>query len=746
MKASPVIPISSDKDDCKRDLIRALHVEPLLRKKNGQFYSRGYIFKKLKSVRETAEYAQLNFHDIPEVTNLRFYAEKFQRNICIWSMPAHGKIPELLHSVFVEQNFIEIHLAAPYFNEPNNFSLENLHLITNVDDFKKKISNKQEGNIFQCLFWSEFSMCESWEELANLYGSFEIDLAAEPDFIKVFGVGFEIYITTYSGGQRNHRKKTEIIHKTRCSDEQNFISLEYVGADWPETKSSIEEYDHFILRPKFFHKRYTCPNSHCSHYFYKKSKFERHLRFCKNEPIVEFKQRVMTDKSIRDWCIKKGFIPPGYHQKDFCAFDIESISDKPNDEINLRNKTKLINIQRAITVSISKSFGNLETKVIVRKSMSEEHYDEFIKDFMTSLLVLQEEYAREIPKTITDGISFIDNEIRAFKEKERNYSFQTMKLFSQAKHYLRNLCSLRCYGYNSSKYDLPCLFPGLLNYSNKYKYKLSLVKRGNAIISMKIQSIVFVDACNFTSGCSLDDFTRMWGAQTNKSIFPYEKFESIKSLKEQKHWPEMSDFHSSLRTPKFTISLNDLEKLHQKISNIFGTTEAEFIKQIDPTTGCSSKQDLALCKFPVDVEVYVEMWILFEKSITSGEMQSMLDFLKFYNSLDTISLVQAFQNYVSSFLENFDVCPNDFITLPGLSERIMWNKCNIDKYLPYTFGPQFGHLNKLIRDNLKGGLSCVFARHITVGQSVNNFAKQVNYAPNGERYDRIVAMDANSEC
>ena len=453
----------------------------------------------------------------------------------------------------------------------------------------------------------------------------------------------------------------------------------------------------------------------------------------------------MTDSGIRDWCINRGFIPQGYHQKDFCAFDIESISDQSGIEVNSRNQTKLLNIQRAITVSITKSFGNCETQIIVRKSMSEEHYNEFIKDFMTTLLVLHEEYVRHIPKSISDSIHFIETEMKAFKEKERNYSFQTMKLFSQAKNYLQNIYSLRCYGYNSSKYDLPCLFPGLLNYSDKYKNKLSVLKRGNAIISMKIQYIVFVDACNFTSGCSLDDFTRMWGAQTTKSIFPYEKFNSIKSLYDQNKWPMMSDFYSSLKSSKFSISADELIKLQNSMLNFFGTTEEDFIKQLDPISTCETLQDLANCKYPVDVNLYVDMWILFEKNMLSGEMQSMMDFLKFYNSLDTISLVQAFRNYISSFLKNFDVCPNDFITLPGLSERIMWNKCNIDKYLPYTFGSQFAHINKLIRDNLKGGLSCVFARHITVGQSENNFANQVNYAPNGERYERIVAMDANSK-
>ena len=139
------------------------------------------------------------------------------------------------------------------------------------------------------------------------------------------------------------------------------------------------------------------------------------------------------------------------------------------------------------------------------------------------------------------------------------------------------------------------------------------------------------------------------------------------------------------------------------------------------------------------------MWLFYEIKFRCGEMTSMLDYLIYYNSLDTISLVQAFEKYIDSFLNNFNCNPNDFITLPGLAEHVMWSKFNADKYSAYTVGEKFGHINRLIRNNLMGGLSCVFARHIEVGPSAISFNRNVTTAKNGHPFDRIVAMDANSE-
>ena len=458
-----------------------------------------------------------------------------------------------------------------------------------------------------------------------------------------------------------------------------------------------------------------------------------------------YKQRKLNEATVRDYCVSEGIIPKHYHQRDFCTFDIESIGQDLPSDVSVERTSQIVNLQRVVSVSVSKSFGDRSTKVLTRKSMSENDYHEFIRLFMTHLLELSLELYNEIPQFIRQKIDSLKQALQEFKNKERNYSNKQIKEMKKALNYLNNMTRLKCFGYNSGKYDLPCLFPGLLAYSDKHNVKFSIIKRGNSILSLTMQDIIFVDVCNFTSGCSLDAFNRMWGAETTKAIFPYEKFDSIKSLECCKIWPPMRDFKSSLGKKKFRHTLTEIKSFLQIIRTQMSLTEDQLLKQLDPNGDLTTIGELENCDFPVKLDSYISIWLFYNENCRKGTMESMMDYLRYYNSLDTISLVQSFEKYVDSFIENFDCNPIDFCTLPGLAEQVMWSKFNSSKFAAYTVGESFGHINKLIRENLMGGLSCVFARHIEVGPSAENFDGVVTTAKNGEKFSQIVAVDANSK-
>ena len=740
MPVSPVIRISVDKDNTKNDLLRILYLDERLRKRNGKYYKRTQCYKKMNEIRLCPNFQDLENRLSPTPDDLNDLAFQNGKNITLWSLSNIGQIPVLLFESTKHDNFTEINIAAPFFNEPNNFSLEELHLIIDIDEYKRKIRKFKQGNIFECLVWSGYTGSEYPDELSSIYGSLDVDLSDETKFINEFGVGFEIYMIIH---RLNKKSEKIIIHTSRQDRQSKFLSLEFVGTVWDQEKSIVQITDQFILRPTEYFETFNCKTKNCSHVAPTKWHLNRHEKSCISETITEYKQKKLNDETVRDFCIKQGFIPNNYHQRHFCAFDIESVGVPI--ESNPSNRTSIINVQRVISVSVSKSFGNRSTKVIVRKSMNEADYNDFIKLFINHLIDISEDFRQTIPSEILNSIKYIENEILCFKQKERNYSFHQIKQLSSAKHYLNNLCRLRCYGYNSGRYDLPCLFPGLLTFADNNKNKFSVLKRGNSILSLTLDNIVFVDSCNFTSGCSLDAFTRMWGASVTKAIFPYEKFTSIESLENTKEWPKMQDFHSKLHPHKHKYTANQLELEINKIQNVLNYNFQLIVEQIDPVGSCVSISDLANCEFPVKIEIYTDLWIFFEIKLRNGEMESMKDYLEYYNSLDTISLVEAFENYIESFLQNFDVNPNDYITLPGLAERVMWSKFDSSKYSPYTLGKDFGHVNKLIRENLKGGLSCVFTRHVEVGCSTNNFKEIVNNATNGQQFERIIAMDANSK-
>ena len=740
---SPVVRISPNINNTEHDLLRVIYLDEKLRKSNGKYYKRTQCYKKLSALRNTDEYKNLEKEQPPRLENIDHLAEINSKQIFLWNMPNHGQIPELLHQSPAGENYVEINIVAPFFNEPNDYLLLELHLILDIDEFTKKLRKHKEGNIFQCLARSGLVEEASWEEFIVRFGSEEVDFTDEHNFIKKFGVGFEVFCSFH---QRKAKTVYKILHRSRHEGTtKKYMSLEFVGKKWEEGKSLISKSDQFILRPNNYFNSYPCPNSNCTHYAISAFHLKRHLNACTNETRFEYKQCKLSDATIREYCITKGFIPPRYHQRNFCTFDIESVGQNLDPDANSNSSTNIMKVQRVVSVSISKSFGNMNTKVITRKSMNETDYTEFIRQFMTYLDELSEEYINTLPSVIkTSLVNIIDN-LSAFKNKERNYSFHQVKELSNAKYYLENICRLKVYGYNSSKYDLPCLFPGLLNYSEKYNSKISVIKRGNAFLSLRIKNLVFADICNFTSGCSLDSFTRMWGAETTKSIFPYEKFKSVESLENETSWPPISDFKSSLHTHSFKYSAEDFTHFINKLRSKSSHNDARILQQLDPSGHSSSIADLVNSVFPIKLDVYIEMWLYYEEQYRLGKMKSMLDYLRYYNSLDTISLVQAFQNYITSFLDNFDCNPNDFLTLPGLAERVMWSKFTSDKYAAYTVGNSFGHVNKLIRKHLMGGLSCVFHRHIEVGPSADEFDRKVTTAKNGQKFDRIVAMDANSK-
>ena len=740
MTGSPVIRISIDIDNSKNDLLRIFYLDERLKKKNGNYYKRTQCYKKLNNIRLCPDYIALDNQISPTAEDLNDLAFRNNKNITLWSLSNIGQTPILLFESPKYENFADLNIAAPFFNEPNNFSLEELHLIVDINEYKRKVRKFKEGNIFQCLVWSGYTGSDYWEQLASIYGSDDVDLSDEIKFIKEFGVGFEIHLTKH---RQNEKTEKMIIHSTRQDKQNKCLTLEFVGEVWDQEKSVVKITDQFILRPTGYFTSFPCPTINCPYVARTEWYLKRHQKSCTAMTITEYKQKNLTSNTVRDFCIKHGFIPLNYHQINFCTFDIECVGVPI--ETDSTNRTSILNVQRVISVSVSKSFGDRSTKVIVRKSMTEDDYHEFIKQFMNHLFEIREEFCRTIPTKIFESIKYIENEIQCFKQKERNYSFHQIKSLSSAKNYLLKLCHLRCYGYNSGRYDLPCLFPGLLTFADKNKRKISVLKRGNSFLSLTIDNVIFVDACNFTSGCSLDSFTRMWGASVTKAIFPYEKFSSIEALESTKDWPLMKDFHSKLNQQKHKYTIAQILEQTIKIEQAFSMDLPEIIQKIDPIGTCITVSDLANCEFPVKIEIYVDLWLFFEMKLRCGEMVSMKNYLEYYNSLDTISLVEAFENYIKSFILNFDVNPNDFITLPGLAERVMWSKFDSSKFAPYTFGKDFGHVNKLIRENLKGGLSCVFARHVEVGCSTNQYSRNVHNATNGESFERIIAMDANSK-
>ena len=590
MKISPIVRISINKDNSQHDLLRVIYLDERLRKKNGNYYKRSECYKRLNSIRLEPEYKSIDYQDPPKLEDITKLAQANKKHITFWNLPNHGQIPQKLYETPNLDEYSSINIVAPFFNEPNNFLLLELHLITDIDQFKRKLRKHNEGNIFECLSWSKLIGEQSPEHYSAIYGSNDVSLCDENIFIRKLGLGFEIFMSIH---RRHSKTQYKIIHRSRLDGEAKYLSLEYVGKEWPTEKDIIKNDDKFILRPKNYFNSHPCPSFDCNFYAQSKCHLQRHLKSCTPETRTEYKQRKLNETTVRDYCISKGLIPPEYHQRHFSAFDIECIGQDISENDVSDRSTNILNVQRVVSVSVTKSFGNRTTKVITRKSMEEIDYHEFIRQFITYLLEIADEFLATIPISIRQNIDKLKQNLLAFKNKERNYSFNQIKEMTRAKNYMENMCRLRCYGYNSGKYDLPCLFPGLLSYSKKYNTKVSVLKRGNTFLSLTIQGIVFVDVCNFTSGCSLDAFTKMWGANSSKAIFPYDKFKSIDSLKSTTCWPKLNDFHSLLNRKKYRYNLTEIKDQIDRIRTNISIEESLILSKIDPTGEANNVTELS---------------------------------------------------------------------------------------------------------------------------------------------------------
>ena len=728
-------------EDVKRDLLKLLYV---WKRVNSLGKCRSTVMRNYKKIKAQRQYHELNKEDIPRFETLNAIADKYRVQLYFWDQPRFGKIPENTHVVSPDINYPIVNVLAPYFNEPNEFNLCELHLILDIDIFKRKIAHETQGNFWQCCELSNFVGCEDWGQIAHYWKSENVDLTREAIFIGFFNFGFQIFMT------KRNPKTREIsyvrIHKTRLPEDKKYLSLEYVGDVWPAEKTLITLEDQFILRSKDFFKILCCPNDFCDYNTTRSFNLDRHVKSCSQDTVIKYKQIVLTDQDIRAWCVDQNAIPESFHVRDFVTFDIESIGSPVNVEIGAF--TKINSLQKIVSVSVTKTFGDLtdRTRVFVRKSMEEADYRKFIEEFVCYLNNLHVEYRNSLPESIATTLKKLYENVSAFKNKERNYSLQQVKRFRQAISFLENLRKLRVFGFNSQSYDLPILFSGLLHYAKKYRTAFDVLKRGNHIMCLKLDGILFLDCLNFTSGCSLDSFATMWGAQVSKSIFPYEKYSDINSMRNDTYWPRLVEFTSSLRRNELSYTQAEIKAIFRFAADEIFTDEFTFMFMIQPNDAISNFNELSDHKYPICVRTYVEMWVMFTKKINDGTFGSMLDYLKYYNAIDTEILADGFRNYVNSFINNFQLSPVGFITLPGYAEKVMYSMYDTSENRPYTFSEKFGFVNEMLRENLAGGLSCVFKRHVEINALDERYSKTVHRASNGQKFTQLIAYDANSKC
>ena len=609
----------------------------------------------------------------------------------------------------------------------------------------------------------------SVNEVEDLNGSSAVHLGDERKFFKRFGFGYRIVqrrrpkLRNKKTGEEYYDRhiRIKILHRSLYD---KFISLQFVGNKWSVDKEVITQSDKFLLVRSESTVIYEC-KFRCLFASTRKYQVTRHEKTCSKETRIKTEQKCYVDSDIKDWLVKRNFLFPTSHVKQFVTYDIETLLT-PADKMTL-GKTLVLSEHKCILIAVAKNFGPEPRSVVIkRQSLDEKGYNLMLSEFYKVLKQFAHERLAYLPKEYITALTSISNTCWAIKNKDLKPSIEERSNFYKARRYLKQRMSLPIYGYNSERFDLPILFPGLLKTFSERGEMVSTIKNGSGYMRFSAGQYEFSDVMRFVAGGSLQSFARTWNASESKGIFPYELFVDIDSMRSCKSWPEFKFFNSTLNKNKSNVTKVG-DKFNQGFALLQKHKDAAFFQRlfvrqmnlhqyyvnvpsyIPPGFDfkCLIYRDgLDESVIPVDPVLYVENWIEFKSKMEdrNDSCNSIHDFYGFYCAKDALILADAFTNYTETFISHHDVNPLDHLSLPSMASAILWKHYDSKINKPYSFGPDHAHLSSEIRQSIMGGLSTVFCRHAEVGGE-KWYDDVVHTVPNGNDIKQIDCVDFNSK-
>ena len=406
---------------------------------------------------------------------------------------------------------------------------------------------------------------------------------------------------------------------------------------------------------------------------------DRHIETCEAETQISSRRKYYgQSQTIMDEICDKGYLPSHFRHfrvTDLATVDIETC--QTND------------ILKPISIAVGSTFE--PPKYFERRLSSAKDFQILINEFMTYLFELHEQI--QMPDEIIDAIEQLSNEQRSQKFSSEQSKKQTYK------RHLQKYSQLNCYGFNSSKFDMPCIIGGMVRYGKDRKLETKVLKKTSKYLTIQIGGIIFKDILNYTSPCSLSKYLKQWNAPEAKGIFPHGYFKSIEEIRTQVKFPPYEAFFSEL-----------------KQSNVPENEYKESKLLYDQR-----------CSLPDDHE---DKWYNFS------------DYLKHYNMLDVAPLVKAISNSFGKFFEHFGIDPCTRLSLPSIAFEAMFGL--FDQSLPYvaTVCGKSDAVRRLFKQNAHGGITNVYCRHIDL--MTESSPHNARFAPNGCRYKCCFFSDINS--
>ena len=471
------------------------------------------------------------------------------------------------------------------------------------------------------------------------------------------------------------------------------------------SNGAIENFD-LIFKESLLPKEFVCEKTkNCKFSTFHYYNFKRHEAKCGINNVKRIKCVQTTygdDYNVLREMANDGYIPMeaiDYRNFSLCTYDIETIEIPFQNCAPDRGMVTEAN-HKLLSIAVGSNMKNMPTKCWVRKTLEPSEETRLVSKFVDYLYQAQKQKMRTLPEWISDALVKIEE--KQIEMKRDDAKWWEMAFLSKYKRAMKNLQLLDTFGFNSSKFDIPVLMAPLILELKKRGGRLNILKKNTAYISIQNDTLSFKDALRFSSPCSYDKFIKVWEVEGEKSIWPYSLFNSIEEIKSAKKFPKYTDFRSNLKggqLPDKSLYIKTAREFHRR----------RLLPKNHPE-----------------------------------KFNSMLGFLKYYNSLDVGPLAQAITNCFECYDKYFGVNPITAVSLPALASIAMYKNFEEDSPLFFTFSEDFKKINELFRMNMNGGLVNVFLRHVSTFDQPERVPKAARYAKNGDPYSCIVSLDFTS--
>jgi hypothetical protein len=476
--------------------------------------------------------------------------------------------------------------------------------------------------------------------------------------------------------------------------------------NFPSTENGVIENFEIINHASLLPRYYVCDKTFgCKYGTFVKRDFTGHNRTCGIFNVQKNNNKQQSygdDKSKIKEMVALNLIPKealAYRDFTLATWDIETIEQK----ITLCNKKRGMETEahlQLLSLAVGSNIPGQTAKCWVRKSLDSGEEKRIVKYFVKEISKLQKAKLELLPDWIQLGIDKIEDII--YELKTRKTSYVILWKWNSFKNELQKMIKLDVFGFNSAKFDIPCIASSLFSELKLEFGAVTILKKMTSYISIDTKKCTFKDALKFTAPCSYDKFTRVWDAPTVKGIWPYSLYSDIMEMKAAKKFPPLSDFANTLKggiRPSMSSYIAGKTEFHRR----------KLLPVGDP-----------------------------------DRISSMLGYLRYYNIQDVLPLAKAIENCFKCYSIYFDINPMSALSLPSLAQEAMFKNFDPTSPLIYSFTNKFKYLSDVFRSSTYGGLVNVYRTHVTTFDQPPHVPKTARYAANGDPFTFIIALDVNA--